>query len=170
MVNARKDILVVEDELGFRALIYKKLKTAGYHTVLAQNGEEALVALLEKQSICLVLLDVRLPFINGMNIFDIIRKDFPDKKIIICSALQKDEQQFLIYNADDYYYKGEDLDSLIEKIDKILNERSSIGTIDENEKRNFRRIPVNVLASCESVNNCAPACQRIFFRIQKIFL
>ena len=80
-MNEHKEILVVDDEPGNRALINNELQAAGYHTVLAQNSAEALVALWEKQDIDVVLLDVRLPVINGLNIFEIIRKDFPDKKI-----------------------------------------------------------------------------------------
>jgi CheY-like chemotaxis protein len=147
-MNALKEILVVDDEPGYRALINKELKTAGYHTVLAQNGEEALVALWEKQQIGLVLLDVRLPVINGLNIFEIIRKDFPDKKIIVTSVLQKDEQRFLIYDADDYYDKSHSLSSLIEKVNNTFISGMK-GILRENDKRNFRRMPVNVLASCE---------------------
>jgi CheY-like chemotaxis protein len=150
-MNALKEILIVDDEPGYRFLINKELKTAGYHTVLAQNGEEALVALWEKQHIGLVLLDVRLPVINGLNIFEIIRKDFPDKKIIVSSVLQKDEQRFLIYDADDYYDKSEDLSTLIEKIDHNLSNPFK-GRLSENEKRYFRRMPVNVLANCEWAN------------------
>ena len=138
--------------LSFRVLVYKKLKSLEYRTYLAQNGEEAIVALWEKPSIGLVLLDVRLPFLNGLNILEIIRKDFPDKKIIISSALQRQEQQFLVNNVDGYYCKDENLDDLIEKIGMILNNKNRIINFRENDKRNFKRIPANVLASCERVN------------------
>jgi CheY-like chemotaxis protein len=96
-----------------------------------------------------VLLDVHLPFINRLNIFEIIRKDFPDKKIIICSALQKEEQQSLINGVDGYYCKKEDLEGLVEKVGKIMDNKSRLGELRENEKRNFRRIPVNIFASCQ---------------------
>lgn len=150
MTNVTKEILVVDDEPEFRTLVFRKLKALGYRIVLAKNEQEALFALCEKKNISLVLLDVRMPLINGKNISEIIRKDFPDKKIIIISALERDQQQFLIHDADDYYYKGEDLDSLIRKIGRVLDNKSMVGTLGENEKRNFRRVPVNVLASCES--------------------
>ena len=154
-MNGRKEILVIDDEPGHRTVINKKLKTAGYHTVLAQNAQEALVALWEKEQIGVVILDVRLPVINGMNIFEIIRKEFPDKKIIISSALQKEEQQFLIIEADDYYYKSEDLSCLAEKVDRVLNNRLS-GSLRQNEKRDFKRMPVNILAACERDSHYAP--------------
>ena len=167
MMNTRKEILVVDDEPHFRVLLYKKLKSAGYPVVLAQNGEEALVNLWEKQSIALVLLDVRLPHINGMNIFNIIRKDFPDKKIIVSSALQKDEQEFIIEGADDYYYKGDDLDCLIEKVDKISNNKRIRDVLREDEKRSSKRVPVNVFASCETVDHLTARPPVHFFSYTK---
>jgi len=150
-----KKILIVDDEPEYRALVDKGLRAAGYHTVLAQDGGEALKVLWEKDGIGLVLLDVRLPRMNGMDIFEIIRRDFPDKKIIICSALRKEEQRFFIYNADDYYYKFEDPDILIKKIEKVFSGKNREGAVREkekNERRSFRRMPVNVLATCENMS------------------
>lgn len=165
--NVPKEILVVDDEFGFRSLVYRKLKALGYRIVLAKNEQEALVALCEKKNISLVLLDVRMPLINGKNLSEIIRKDFPDKKIIIISALEKNEQQFLIDDADDYYYKGEDLDTLIDRIGKVFYKKNMGGTSGQNDKRISRRIPVNVLASCESVNQSASSSSPHFFSYTK---
>lgn len=134
-MNALKEILVVDNEPGNRALINNELKAAGYHTVLAQNGAEALVALWEKQDIDVVLLDLRLPVINGLNIFEIIRKHFPDKKIIINSVLQRDGQRFLIYDADNDHEKSQNLSNLKEKIDNALNNYGMKGTSSKREKK-----------------------------------
>jgi CheY-like chemotaxis protein len=165
-MNTHKEILIVEDEPGYRFLINKKLRTAGYHTILAQNGEEALVALWEKENIGLVVLDVRLPMMNGLNIFEIIRKDFPDKKIIVSSVLQKDEQRFLIDDADEYYCKYDELSSLLEKVDSVFN-NGMRGRSREHEKRNFKRMSVNVLAGCEMDNRYAPGAPTYFMSYTK---
>jgi len=151
-MNAQKDILVVDDEPSYMTVLNKELKTAGYRPILARNGEEALVALLEKDEISVVLLDVRLPVINGLNISQIIRKDFPDKKVIVTSVLQKEEQNFLIDDADDYYDKSEDFDNLMEKIENALYGRVN-NVLKDNEKRSHKRIPVNVLANCEKLSH-----------------
>ena len=151
-MSAHKTILIVDDEPGHRILINRGLRANGYNTISVQNAEEALAALWEKDHIGLVLLDVRLPIINGLNIFEIIRKEFPDKKIIVISVLQKDEQKFLIYDADDYYDKSEDMSRLLEKVNNIFN-NTMAGRSRENEKRNSKRIPVNALASCQRVNH-----------------
>jgi len=156
-MHALKEILVIDDQPGDRAHINKELRAAGYNTVLAQNSAEALVALWEKQDIDVVLLDVRLPVINGLNIFEIIRKHFPDKKIIINSVLQNDGQRFLTYDADNYYEKSQDMSSLKEKIDIALNNRLK-GKLGKNDQRISKRIPVRVLSTCEkSSQDITPA-------------
>jgi CheY-like chemotaxis protein len=165
-MDTHKEVLVVEDEPGYRSLINRKLRIAGFHTVLAQNAEEALVALWEKENIGLVILDLRLPMMNGLNIFEIIRKDFPDKKIIVASVLHKDEQRFLIDDADDYYYKYEDLVGLVEKVNAVFNS-SMRGRLMANEKRNSKRMPVNVLAGCEMDNRYAQGSCTYFISYTK---
>jgi len=163
MMNPHREILVVDGDSTFRILAYKKFKALGYPTFLAQNGEEAVVSLWEKQSIGLVLLDFRLVSNHGLNVFEIIRKDFPDKKVVICSSSPQDGQHVLINHVDDYYCKENGLDSLIEKVDKILNNKSRIGEQRKDEKRNFKRVPVHVYASCERINyQTYPACVHFF--------
>jgi len=149
MMNAYKEILVIDNEPGGRALINNELKAAGFHTVLAQNSAEALVALLEKQDIDLVLLDVRLPVINGLNIFEIIRKNFPNKKILINGVLQKDEKRFFIHDTDNDSQRFQNLSTLKEKIDNARKNNRLKETANLSDKRIFKRMPINVLATCE---------------------
>jgi hypothetical protein len=56
---------------------------------------------------------------------------------------------------------------LIDKITKVFFSQSRVGTLKENEKRNFRRIPVNVLASCESVSRSLSLASTHFFSYTK---
>ncbi len=154
-MSARSEILVVDDEPIYRSIISKGLRSAGYHTLLAKDGQEALVVLWEKPFISLVVLDVHLPVINGLNIFDIIRKYFKDKKIIVTSAIQKEGQKFLIYDADDYYDKSQQISNLIAKVKNVLKNDIK-WKIKENDYRNNKRRPVIILANCENINDGTP--------------
>lgn len=60
-------ILIVDDEPQIRAMLGGLLKDAGHHVLTANSGEDAL-ALLQQQSVDLVLLDLRLPGINGLEV------------------------------------------------------------------------------------------------------
>jgi len=68
----------------------------------------------------MVILDIMLPKKSGLEIFETIKKDFPALKVIVSSVYPLEEQKFLIWDADDYYYKTESILGLIDKMDKLL--------------------------------------------------
>lgn len=70
----KKKILIVEDD-NFVAEVYlAKLSEMGYETVLAQNGEEGL-AELKKGKIDLILLDILMPIMNGIEMLEEVKKN-----------------------------------------------------------------------------------------------
>lgn len=119
MKTPRK-ILIVEDEPRMRILLKREIKAKGYVVLEAKNGEEALKILKNSQGIDLVLLDIMLPQKSGLEIFETIKKEFPSLKVIVSSVYPPDEQEFLIWDADDYYYKTESVSVLMDKMDKLL--------------------------------------------------
>lgn len=62
----RKTILVVEDDLDLRETMLQVLEGAGYDVVLAANGKEALDALLTRRKISLILLDLSMQEVDGL--------------------------------------------------------------------------------------------------------
>jgi len=92
----------------------------GYAVTEASDGDEALQVLNNNPGIDLLILDIMLPKKSGLEIFEIIKKDFPSLKVIISSVYPLEEQEFLIWDADDYYYKTESMSVLIDKVDKLL--------------------------------------------------
>ena len=120
MKKIQKKILLVEDELRLRILLKKEMEEKGYAALEAGNGEEALEALKNSRNIDLVVLDIVLPQRDGMDIFDILKKDFPSLKVIVSSVYPIDEQEFLIWDADDYYYKTDDISVLMNKMAVLL--------------------------------------------------
>lgn len=76
----KKKILIVEDD-NFVAEVYlAKLSEMGYETVLAQNGEEGL-AELKKGKIDLILLDILMPIMNGIEMLEEVKKNEEWKNI-----------------------------------------------------------------------------------------
>ena len=78
-------ILVVDDALEIRKLIVKILEKAGYETIEAEDGEEAL-QLFKKFSPPLIITDVVMPGKNGIEIIMEIREINPDVKFIVISG------------------------------------------------------------------------------------
>ena len=98
-------ILIVDDEKEIRDLIDIYLKGEGYKTIKAENGEEAL-QLLEENEVDLIILDVMMPKLNGIEACLKIREE-REMPIIMLSAKSEDIDKILGLNtgADDYLTK-----------------------------------------------------------------
>lgn len=78
-------ILIVDDEANIRLTLSALLQRAGYHVTSAGNGEEA-VALLERQSFELMLVDLKMPGMDGMQVVAAARQRQPDVAIIVLTG------------------------------------------------------------------------------------
>jgi heterodisulfide reductase subunit A len=80
-----KQILVVDDEAIVRESIRDWLKDAGYQVSVAESGEEAL-KMIQKQDFGVMILDLRLPGINGIDVLKKAKTLKPDIKSIVITA------------------------------------------------------------------------------------
>lgn len=99
-------ILYAEDEKRFQQLVTNFLKKNGYDVLVASDGEEALDLFFDHPEINLVLLDIMMPKLNGMDVLKIIRED-SSVPIIMITALGDEESEIggLREGADDYITK-----------------------------------------------------------------
>jgi two-component system, NtrC family, response regulator AtoC len=81
-----KKILVVEDELGLRQVLKILLESKNYEVVLAEDGEKGLKFGLNDDDIDLVITDVKLPKLNGLDLLKKLIKQKKDLTIIVMSA------------------------------------------------------------------------------------
>ncbi len=94
-------ILVVDDDVTIREMISKILSRNGYQVILASDGFEAL-NLLEQEQIKIVITDMKMPEMDGMELIELISKNYPDIKIIVITAFDD------IYTIKDAIIKGAD--------------------------------------------------------------
>ena len=80
-----KPVLIVDDEKNIRLTLSQALETLELETDTAVNGEEAL-AKLEKKHFGLILLDLKMPGMDGMEVLRRVREARPDIKVIIITA------------------------------------------------------------------------------------
>lgn len=100
-----KNILVVDDDKDIRELVDVYLKTEGFNVILAQDGEEAL-SLIEKNNFDLVILDVMMPKISGLDTLIKIRKNHIMPIIFLTAKNEEiDMIKALTLGADDYISK-----------------------------------------------------------------
>ena len=78
-------ILIVDDEKNYTAVLSAVLEEEGFETLTANSGQEAL-QLCEKEEISLVLSDMKMPVMDGLELLEKIKKRAPDLPVIIMTA------------------------------------------------------------------------------------
>lgn len=78
-------ILVVDDDAGVRDVVRSMLESEGYSVSVAQNGREAL-STLKSQDFQVIITDLVMPEQEGIETIRIVRRDFPDVKVIAMSG------------------------------------------------------------------------------------
>lgn len=121
MAEEQKTILVVDDELSMREYLELMLAREGYAVTTAESGKAA-NALLEKQFFDLVLLDIRLGDISGLDVLRKAKAQHPKTIVIMISAYATAENAVEAMNegAYDYLPKPFDNDELKDTIAKAL--------------------------------------------------
>lgn len=120
-----KRILVVEDSPTMRSLLSVTLESAGeYEIVAAANGFEAL-RLLPREKVDLVITDINMPDINGLELISYIRKNqnYATIPLFIISTegSERDREKGLSLGADEYLVKPFDPAQLAMLVDSYLN-------------------------------------------------
>ncbi len=114
-----KKILVVEDEEGLRLLYEEELAAEGYDVITARNGKEA-IQKLEVEKPDLIILDIVMPVMDGMEALGrIVGKD-RKIPIILNSSYSGYREDFLSWVADAYVTKSSDLEELKAKVKELL--------------------------------------------------
>ena len=119
-------ILVVDDDKNTRRLMQAVLQADGYAVSIAENGETAL-ALLEREQIDLVVLDIMMPKMDGYEFTKTLREANSSLPILMVSAKQlpADRKQGFLAGTDDYMTKPVDEEEMLLRI-KALLRRSRI--------------------------------------------
>lgn len=116
-----KKVLIVDDELDTLELIKLVLESAGFSTVLASNGMEALEK-IKKVKIDLVLLDIMMPDMDGWEVFRRIKENDSKIPIAILTAKAQNIDRLLglhVLKAEDYITKPFGKNELIDKVKKL---------------------------------------------------
>ena len=117
-----KTIMVVEDDEPSRLYMEEMLKPTNAKVITAENGEVAWKRILKDHSISMILMDIKLPDYNGLELTGKIKKRYPHIPVIAQTAyaMNKDKQKALIKGCDDYISKPIEERRLFELINKYL--------------------------------------------------
>ncbi len=119
LCNSMSNLLIIDDEDKLRSLLKRILELEDYQVYTVGNAQAALT-LLQKESIDVVLSDVKLPDMNGLDLLEQIKSLYPSIEVVMLTAYGTidDGVMAIKKGAFDYITKGDDNDRIIPLIKK----------------------------------------------------
>lgn len=119
-------ILVVDDELLIRDLLYDFFLGQGWQVSIAEDGEKALEILRTKE-IDLVLADIKMPQMDGLTLTSEVKESFPDIPVVLMTGYPSVESAVaaLRNKAADYITKPFNINQLFKLVDAKIKEKNS---------------------------------------------
>lgn len=114
-----KRILIVDDEGKIRNVYLSLLRQEGFEVLEAKDASEA-NEMLKKQPIDLVLLDIKMPEVDGSILYGFMNLFHKKVKVIVASVYPIYEQKTIIKDAFDYYDKSQGTEALLSKVKRAL--------------------------------------------------
>ncbi|HET7438111.1 MAG TPA: sigma-54 dependent transcriptional regulator, partial [Nitrospira sp.] len=123
MIEERGAILVIDDDADMREMVHDMLKDRGHQVTTAGSGQEAL-KLLGEGDYAVVLSDLRMKGMQGIELLTEIKKTFPDISVILMTAFGSVETavEAMKHGASDYLAKPVKKDELIRVVERVLRE------------------------------------------------
>ncbi|MFA6541912.1 MAG: response regulator [Bacteroidota bacterium] len=116
------NILVVDDEDALRNVLSSELQSEGYSVVSAADGDEA-ITILQQKTFDLVLLDIKMPRVDGFEVLRFIKDKHEKTKVIMLTGFAdlKNAIESKKLGAEDFVSKPYDLVDLLTTIERVLS-------------------------------------------------
>jgi len=123
-----KKILVIDDEAIVRVSCERALASEGYEVKMVDGGKEG-IKMLERESFNLVLLDLKMPDMDGIDVLKIIRQRWAETKVIIITGYStvQTAEQTLKLGADNFIEKPFTPDTLAAAVAEALKDQDKTG-------------------------------------------
>ena len=125
LVGGTETILLAEDNDGVRSFMVHALEEYGYHVIEALDGEDALAKYrANRDRIQLMLLDVVMPRMNGREVYDAVRKEGGEVRVLFSSGYTADiiEQKGLAEDGAGFLAKPVTVQALLVKVREVLDQ------------------------------------------------
>lgn len=123
-MSVKARILIVDDEPDLRTLLAHVLQNAGYEVKEASDGEEAITD-LKNQKYDLALLDIQMPFVNGIQVLKYIKQNTPKTKAIMLTGYAdlKHAMEAKEFGAKDFIGKPYKIEDILLTVENVLKEQ-----------------------------------------------
>lgn len=148
-------VLIADDEKNMRATLASILTREGYQTSTAATGEEA-VELCVKEGFDIILMDVRMPGIDGVEAFRLIRKHREGVRVIMMSAYTVDEMKDAALEEGAIAFLSKPLD--VEQVIRLIGEvKDTTILVVEDDKRTVKLLDTELSDAGYKVTvTCSP--------------
>jgi CheY-like chemotaxis protein len=122
-------ILIVDDEEDVREVLKLHLEGENYSTLEAENGDEAIKVLRrEMTNVAVILCDIRMPKVDGIECIDYLRREAPSIPIVVVTAYPDSELavDLMKKGVKDYLVKPVDKEKLVSTVKKLVAAGRSI--------------------------------------------
>lgn len=121
-METKPKVLIVDDEESLRFFYSEELREEGYEPILVKNGKEA-IQILKEVKPDLIVLDIVMPKMDGMETLGRIIGQHKDIPIILHSSYPHYKEEFMSWAADVYLIKSSDLKELKQVIRNLLEKK-----------------------------------------------
>jgi len=120
-------VMLVDDEVPFVETMTKRLDKRGLKIISAFSGEEALKILKRNDTLDVIILDVKMPGMDGIETLQEIKKIYPLKEVIMLTghATVETAIEGMKLGAFDYLMKPCDINTLVTKVDEAAKKKKS---------------------------------------------
>lgn len=125
-------ILVIDDEDDVREVLRLHLEGAGYNVLEAEDGEVAISVLRSEDNMVnvgLILCDIRMPKVNGVECIDFLRKEAPGIPVVVVTGYPDTEMatSFMKKGVKDYLVKPVEKEKLLKVVAELVAAGKDIG-------------------------------------------
>ena len=114
-----KTLLVIDDDANIRDLLKLEFGDLGYAVLVAENGFDG-IQLLKDHEVDLVILDIKMPGMDGIEALEKIMTIKRELPVVIHSAYSHYKENYLTWSAMAYVVKSGNLDELISTVEKMI--------------------------------------------------
>jgi DNA-binding NtrC family response regulator len=121
-MSVKNRILVVDDEEALRTVLSSELEGEGYNVAMAADGEEA-ITILNSRDFDLILLDIKMPNVDGFEVLKHVKQNKPATKVIMLTGFAdlKNAIESKKLGAEDFVSKPYDLVDLLTTVERVLS-------------------------------------------------
>ena len=121
------NILLIDDEQGFVDTMAKRLGKRGYEVGVAYSGEEGLGVLEKNNRVDVVVLDVKMPGMSGIDVLKVIKSEYPLVEVVMLTGHATVENAIdgMKNGAFDYMMKPCDMDELLVKVGDAYDKKQT---------------------------------------------